>query len=327
MIKTLLLFLLSILFGGIIFVYVGNTFGWDFILSSFKIFLNLEGFLIIILSFFIAFLGALRWKKIIGEKSISNNELFKIYIGGFSVMYLFPMVILGSEFFRASLLEHKEKIGWDKALASVFIERIIEWTINIIVIITGVLYFFYAIQKPSQNLAIIFAVSIAITLIIFITIYFYIFKKKSFLRNILLKTNKGNYEESLAIKVEKIVFEYFDIKNINLWKGYFLSILKVLAMLLRIWLIIFFLNNILGFMESFSILGFSFLSTLIPIPAALGIQELIQAFAFENLNINLGVSNGFSMLLRAGDVIVSITGFVLFFKAGYDFLRNKVLQK
>ena len=54
MIRTLLLFLLSILFGGIIFVYVGNTLA-DFILSSFKIFLNLEGFLIIILSFLLLF--------------------------------------------------------------------------------------------------------------------------------------------------------------------------------------------------------------------------------------------------------------------------------
>jgi hypothetical protein len=52
-----LLFLFSTLFGAIIFIYIGNIIGWDFIINSFKIFLNKEGVLIIVLSFFIAFLG------------------------------------------------------------------------------------------------------------------------------------------------------------------------------------------------------------------------------------------------------------------------------
>ncbi len=325
-----LLFLFSTLFGAIIFIYIGNIIGWDFIINSFKIFLNKEGVLIIVLSFFIAFLGALRWAQIIEDEGCSEKislfNLFKIYIAGFSIVYLFPMFIFGSEFFRASLLKQREKIGWEKALASVFIERVVEWTVNVLVILIGTFYFFYEIAKPSENVLIIFTASILIVLIIIVSVYFYIFRKKSLIKYILLKANKENYKESLAIKTEKIVFDYFNIRNINLWKGYFLSIVKVLLMFLRIWLIMLFLNNMIDFMGGFSILGFSFLSTLIPIPVSLGVQELIQAFAFENLNIGLGVSSAFSMILRAGDVIVSVTGFVLFFKAGHDFLKGKVFQ-
>ncbi|MDD3032925.1 MAG: lysylphosphatidylglycerol synthase transmembrane domain-containing protein [Candidatus Pacebacteria bacterium] len=331
-IKQGLLFLISILFGIAIFIYVGNIIGWDFILKSFTIFLDKEGFLIIFLSFLIAFLGGLRWKQIVKDEGAASDKIslfdyFKFYTAGFSIVYLFPIIIFGGEIFRATLLEQKAKIGWDKALASVAIERIVEWTINILVILFGTLYFFYRIAMPEGNILFIFIISIFLTLLLLAGVYFYVFRKKSFIKNMLLKMNKEDYKESLAIKTEKIVFDYFNIKNIGLWKGYFFSILKDLAMLLRVWVIIFFLGVNLDFMGSFSVLGFSFLSTLIPIPATLGTQELIQAFAFENLNIHLGVSSAFAMILRAGEVIVALTGFVLFFKAGYSFLKNKISLK
>ncbi|MDD4358371.1 MAG: lysylphosphatidylglycerol synthase transmembrane domain-containing protein, partial [Candidatus Pacebacteria bacterium] len=223
---------------------------------------------------------------------------------------------------RASLLEHKEKIGWDKALASVIIERIIEWTINVLIILLGAFYFFFRIAKPSENILVIFGISFLITITILLLVYMYIFRKKSLLKKFISKISGENF----GTKVEKILFEYFDLRKVKLWKGYFLSLIKVFAMLFRVWLIIFFLGNALEFMPSLSILSFSFLSTLIPIPATLGVQELIQSFAFENLNISSSILGAFTMLLRSGDVIVSVTGFVLFFKAGYDFLKGKVFK-
>ncbi len=331
-IKKGLLFLISILFGAGIFVYAQNVIGWSFILKSFEIFLDKEGCFIIILSFFIAFLGGLRWREIVKDEGVSNKNVslfdyFKFYTAGFSIVYLFPIIIFGSEFFRATLLEQKGKIGWDKALASVIIERIIEWTVNILVILLGTLYFFYKVAMPENNILVVFIVSVVLTLALLVFIYFYVFRKKSFIKNMLFRINKENYKESLAVKTEKIVFEYFNIRNFCLWKGYALSILKDLAMLLRVWLIVLFLGTSLDFVTSFSVLGFSFLSTIIPIPATLGIQELIQAFAFESLNINLGVSSAFAMILRAGEVVVALTGFVLFFKAGYSFFKSKILSK
>lgn len=326
------LFLLSILFGVAIFIYVGNTIGWNFILQSFEIFLNKEGFLIIFLSFFIAFLGGLRWKEIIRAEGVEKDKVslfdyFKFYTAGFSIVYLFPIIIFGSEIFRATLLEEKGKIGWDKALGSVIIERIVEWTVNILVIVFGTFYFFYKVAMPEGGVLFVFIASIVFVLALLGFVYFYVFRRKSFFKNLLLKMNKENYKESLALKTEKIVFEYFNFQNTRLWRGYFLSLAKDLAMLLRVWLIIYFLGVNLDFMSSFSVLGFSFLSTLIPIPATLGIQELIQAFAFENLNLRLGAASAFAMLLRAGEVVVALTGFVLFFKAGYSFFKNKILLK
>lgn len=326
--KTILLFLLSLLFGGVVFVYVGNTIGWEAVLDSFKIFYTVQGLYIVVLSFLIAFLGGLRWKEILKDEGvkISLFKACKIYTAGFSILYLFPMIVFGSELFRASALERREKIGMDKALASVIIERILEWTINVLVILFGTLYFFFAVAKPSENLFIIILASFVFVLAIISFVYFYIFRKKSFVSKIVLKFNNGNYKENVLVRAEKILFDYFNIKNLNLWKGYLLSIIKILVMLFRVWLIIFFLGSILNFSESLSVLGFSFLSTLIPVPATFGVHELIQAFAFENLDIGLKISTAFTMALRAGDVIVSVLGFVLFFKVGYGFLRNKFLK-
>jgi uncharacterized protein (TIRG00374 family) len=330
-IKKGLLFLISILFGAGIFVYAQNVIGWSFILKSFEIFLDKEGCFIIILSFFIAFLGGLRWREIVKDEGGSNKNVslfdyFKFYTAGFSIVYLFPIIIFGSEFFRATLLGQKGKMGWDKALASVIIERIIEWTVNILVILLGTLYFFYKVAMPENNILVVFIISIILTLAILVFIYFYVFRKKSFIKNMLFRINKENYKESLAIKTEKIVFEYFNLRNVDLWKGYFLSFLKVFVMLLRVWFIVLILNSAISFMPSLSILSFSFLVTMVPIPTALGVQELIQSFVFDNLNISLGVSSSFSMILRAGDIIVSLFGFILFFKVGFDFLKNKICK-
>ena len=88
-IKQGLLFLISILFGIAIFIYVGNIIGWDFILKSFTIFLDKEGFLIIFLSFLIAFLGGLRWKQIVKDEGAASDKISLFILKSMFLIKLF----------------------------------------------------------------------------------------------------------------------------------------------------------------------------------------------------------------------------------------------
>jgi len=325
--KNLLLLIFSLIVGTVVFIYVGNTIGWEAVWSSFDIFTKWNGCLIILISFLIVFISTIRWKEILKDQGAVNLniwEVFKIYLGGFSVLYLFPIIILGSEIFRIYSIHEKCGVSLDKAVSSVVVERILEWTVKVLVIIAGVFYFFYAIATPSKDILIIFGLAFLIVLAMIVFVYMYILKKKTFVHKIIKKFNKEISEENIAVKAEKEIFEYFNFKNKNLWKGYILSLLGVVVMLLRVWLILIFLGGVVNVMSSVSILGFSYLSTIIPIPATLGFQELIQAFAFESLNLSAAMSTAFVMILRAGDVIISVVGLLLVFGLGVRFLKKKL---
>lgn len=323
--KNLIFLIISFIVGIIVFYYVGNTIGWSSVWSAFDIFTQWNGCLIVLISFLITFFSTIRWKEILkdqGVKNLSTREMFKIYLGGFSIVYLFPIIILGSEAFRAYSIHDRLKVPLDKAISSVIVERILEWTLNVLTIILGVFYFFYAVATPSPQILIIFGISFLVVLVALIFVYSYVLKKKSFVNTIVRKFNKELAEENIAARIEKEVFKYFRDKKV--WKGYLLSLLRVLVMLLRVWLIIVFLGGAINIMSATSILGFSYLSTIIPIPATLGFQELIQAFAFESLHLPAAMSTAFTMILRAGDLIVSIVGLFLVFSLGLKFLKNKL---
>ena len=326
--KNLLLLAVSLFVGFLMFFYVGDLIGWDSIWSSFSMFTTMNGFVVVLLSFLIVYISTIRWREILkdqGVKKINTWELFKIYLEGFSIVYLFPVIIMGSEAFRSYALKKNTNIGWEKSVSSIVIERILEWTVNVLVIFIGVLYFFYAIASPDMQTFCISLIFFIIISIIIIFVYTYIFKKKSFVRKIIKKFNKEE-KESVAIKIEQEVFKFFNFKSKKLWKGYFISLARALVMALRVWIIIFFLGEVINFMPTISILGFSYLSTLIPIPATLGSQDLIQAFVFGNLGFGTSMSAAFTMILRAGDVIVSIVGLFLIARTGFSFLRNKILE-
>lgn len=328
--RNFLLFFISLMAGVAIFIYIGNIIGWEAIINAFEIFTKKEGAIIILLSFLIVFISAFRWREILrgqGEKNISLFNLFKTYLGGFSITYLFPVIILGSEAFRSYELHKTQKVKWDRSVSSVIIERILEWTVNLFVIVAGAFYFFYAISAPSPDILLIFGIAFLIVLALIVLVYIYIFKKKSFSKKIIGKFSRQISDNHVAVETEKELFKYFNLKNKWLWYGYFLSFLRIAVIYLRVWFIVYFLGYILSFMPAFSILGFSFLSTIIPIPTTLGVQELIQAFAFSGLGISLGTSTAFTMILRSGDIVVSLIGLALVVKTGYQFFKAKVFTK
>lgn len=326
--KQKILFGFSLILGLVIFIQLGRVIGWQEIGRAFAVFTGWQGLVIVALSFLVAIVGNWRWKEILKDSGINVpfNTLFKIYLGGYSMMYLMPILIWGGEAFRVYGLTKAKGIPWRKTFASVIIERILEWTINILIIFLGLAFFLYNVYLPPKELLIIFGAS----LVFFVSMisYFYIkaLGKKSIIKQIVKRFWKKEVrDDNSFIAVENEVFEYFKWgKSFN--KGIALSLLRVFIMQLRVWILIVFLGNMIGFFPSVSILGFTYLSSMIPIPTSLGSHEAIQYFAFSSLGLLGSMATAFTMILRASEIIVSSVGMVFLLRTGFKLAESKIFN-
>jgi len=324
--KQKLLLIASFLLGLIIFLWLGKIIGWSEIGNAFIVFTGWQGLVIIALSFLIAIIGNWRWREILKDAGINIPfyQLFKIYLGGYAMMYLFPILVWGGEAFRVYGLGKEKNLSWKKTFASVIIERILEWTANIIIIFLGLGFFLYKVYLPPKELVMVFGVA----LVFFISVlsYFYIkaLGKKSIVREIVRNFFKKEVSDSNGmIAVENDVFNFFQLNNSSFKKGVALSILRALVMQARGWILILFLGSWIGFFPSLSILGFTYLSSMIPIPTSLGSHEAVQFYAFTSLGLMASMATAFTMIIRAGEIIVSSVGLIFLIKTGFNLLGGK----
>lgn len=323
--KFLLIF--SFLFGLAIFLWFVKVNGWEEIYKGFRVFTGWQGLIIIILSFSIALIGNWRWREILKDSGINIPffQLFKIYLGGYAMMYLFPILIWGGEAFRVYGLTKEKKLSWRQTFPSVIIERILEWTINILVIFLGLSFFLYKVYLPPKELIMIFGAF----LIFFVSIitYFYIkaLGKKSIIRELVRNFAKKEVSDTNGmIEVENSVFNFFQLNSSSFRKGVFLSILRALMMQARTWILILFLGSAIGFFPSLSILGFTYLSSMIPIPTSLGSHEAIQFYAFVSLGLVGSMATVFTMIIRAAEIVVSLVGIFFLIRTGFNLIGNKL---
>src|SRR3989338_4528073 len=120
--KRLLAFVALLVLGIILFSSVLRFVGWDEIWSAIQGFWGGKGVLLILLTFLMLFVGAIRWSEILRHQGyrVSFWSLLKQYFGGFALSFFFPMAFFGSELFRAYALRefHEVPLLWWILLAS-----------------------------------------------------------------------------------------------------------------------------------------------------------------------------------------------------------------
>lgn len=328
--KKLFLFLISLFIGIGIFLWIGKTVGWSEISSAFLLFTGIHGIIIFSLTLLVLLIGNRKWQEILKAQNvkISFFELFKAFLAGFSVMFLAPVLVWVGEILRGYVIRRKNKVAWSKIMASVFIDRILEWTINLIVIVLGSFYFLYKIGLPSKNLSMIFG---GVFLAFFLAIayfYFKVSKKESIVKFLFKITGFKEYNQNnLLFEAEKEIFDFFKWENSSIKKSFAISFLRAGVMCLRAWVLILFLGKNIEFLSSLSILGFTYLAAMIPIPTALGSHEAIQSFAFNSLGLNVSAATAFTMIIRAAELLFALAGLVIILNTGVIFIKNLFLKK
>jgi len=324
LIGRFLLFLISLLIGSGLFTWIGKMVGWQGISDALAVFTGWQGLAIFGLTILMALVGTWKWKEILKgiEIKIPFRALFGPYLTGFAIMFLAPILIWGGEIFRGYVLKNRNSIPWSKGMASVIIDRILEWTANLAVIFLGGIFFLSVIGFPPTKLAIIFG---GLFLIFFAGISFFYFKsikKESMVKFFI----PGGQDQPL--EVEKEIFAFFrSSKKSAVWKTIGLSFLRAAIMYFRAFILILFLGKNIGVLPALSVLGFSYLAVIIPIPAALGSHEAIQTFAFNSLGLGASTAAAFTMIIRGAELIIALLGLIFLFRLGIIIIKNVLFKK
>ncbi|MFH1714201.1 MAG: lysylphosphatidylglycerol synthase transmembrane domain-containing protein [Candidatus Nealsonbacteria bacterium] len=321
--KKLLLLSLSFAVGFAIFIWIWKTIGLEQIKKDFMVFTGWQGLVIFGLTLLSLAIGSWRWKVILnaGNIKVSFRDLFGAYLAGFSIIFLAPILIWGGEFTRAYILKNKKDISFTKAMASIVVDRILEWTINFLIIFFGSLFFLMTIGFPPINLIIIFGSAFLVLMTGLAIFYFKCTTRESIL-NFFIKNNKSKF-----LELEKEVFSFFKWKRFIVWQAVLISFLRAATMWVRVWFLIIFLGKIVGGLSALSILGFSYLAIMIPIPTALGTHEAIQVFAFNSLGLGASAATAFTMIIRGAELLVAIVGIVILFKLGLLLMKDAFFKR
>jgi glycosyltransferase AglD len=327
--KKILLFLVSLAIGILLFSWVLKITSWQEIKNSLRIFSGRYGLLVVVLTFLMAIIGTWKWQEILkGQKvKISFFRLSLPYLAGYALMFLIPVMVWGGEVLRGYLLKRQNSVPWSKGMASIIIDRVFEWTANLLVIVIGILFFLSKIYMIPKNLEVLFG--FLFLLFVLFIIYFYLkaFKKESIVQSIAGWFGLKQIEErKTLLETEKEIFDFFEVKNKRMWTSLALSFLRVLVMLARVWLIIFFLGKKIFLSQALSILGFNYLASMIPIPAALGSHEAIQTLAFSEFGLGAANATAFTMIVRGAEMIISLVGVVVLFRFGVEFVKKLLFK-
>jgi len=325
--KNFFLFLISFLTGLGLFVWIYNVVGWQEIRKTLSVFTNSQGLIIFGLTLLMILIGNWKWKEILKDRGIKAcfRELFSFYLASFAISFFTPIVFLGGEIFRAYALKEKHVLSWSKSMASVVIDRVLEWTTSLVVIFLGILFFFSRINLPPKDLAIIFGGVFLFFVGGISFFYFKIFRRESIIKALTSIFNQRLDSEPLEI--EKEIFNFFQLKNISMWKGFVFAVLQTVIAYVRAWLLIIFLGKEISALSTISILGFSFLAMTFPIPAALGSHEAVQVFAFNSLGLGSSAATAFTLIIRGAEAILALVGLVILFQLGFFLFKNNLLKK
>lgn len=325
--RKIFLFLLSFFIGISLFVWVLKFVGWSEIRKTLLVFRSWHGVVILILTFFLILVVSWRWKIILKSAGyeISFFELLKTRLSSYSITYLAPMIFFGGELFQGYVLKNKNAIPWSKGMASVIIDAIMNWTTNLVVIFLGVSFFLFKIGLPPLKLALIFGGAFLFWFVGIFFFYFKVFKKESIV-NFFIQFFIPELKNKNLLNTEREIFNFFHLKQKYLWQAFSLSFLEDAIYLLRIWFLILFLGKTISFLPILSFLGFYYLAGMIPIPASLGTQEVLQVFAFGALGLGTGTGMAFTLIIRGADLILALLGIFALYRLGLTLVEIASLK-
>ena len=330
MMKRFLLFLASLFIGLIVFILVIGKVGLKSISQVFSLFSGLEGLAIVITTCLICLISIWQWKFILKTQgyNLSKFNLGKIWLAGFAIKYLTPVAFLGAETFKIYSIKKKFSIPWEKSIAAALIEKLLSGSIFLLFSILGIFSFFLLAGFPSQSIGIIIGGIIFFLVIILSVFYFKIFRKESILRKLLgFFGMKNNKNDEVILNTEKEIFSFFRPKKRWMWKGLGFAFLKYSLVLIRCFLIIFFLGGGVKILTAFAVYAFAGLANFFPVPASLGTLDVAEAFAFGFLGLGSNMGAAFSLILRGAELLVCLVGVVFLAKLGVKLIGAKIVDK
>lgn len=290
---------------------------------------------IIGITLLVIFISILRWKIIIRGLGIEVGwkKVIGAWIVGATFSYLTPVVFFGGEPLRAYFLKNNNEIPWSKNVASIISDKALELMTNMVIMVLGVSFLFSQVHLPFK-IKLITILIIAGLLGMGCFFLYKIFKKKKergFFSSILKSLGVDGFKKIKKIdggirETEEEISYFFRNCKKALLASIALSLVKGGLMIARYWIIILYLGGVIGFSQALAIVGTTFLIYFLPIPAALGIHEVSQAFIFELFGLGMSLGIASSVTLRCTELLMALVGIIVLVYFGWGILREKLAR-
>lgn len=337
--KNTLTHVVSVVFGIAVFALVVKIAGLENIISSVRGFSPryMLPFLAATLGLWVA--ASYRWKVVLQGEGIRVPfwTLFRYRLMVFSISYLTPVARLGGEPFKVMLLK-SQHVKSSKSFASIVLDNFIGMGFD--AIIGGVLLiviFFTSSLLPSQIRATLLAAGVLV-LVAVALMYFALTRRKGVFSDVLdvagIITKLGGRKFFLIVKRRVAAAELYirgtlmrKPKKVLLVSFYAalswpLTILQYKFALLMLGVD----ASVAQIVMSIAVMTFT---SIIPIPASLGVQEAGQFSIFKLLGLNPHLGIALSFIIRLKDIIVLYLSFWFLSMEGFNFVTivNRKLQK
>lgn len=317
--------LLSFLVAGLIIYFVFQKIGTQEIWQAFLSFSPWGIFWVLILTVLYHLTATWRLQAILKDRGyfVSTKEVFSAWLASFAIAYFTPIATMADGVLRVYILKEKNSVPWKENIISNVIDEILDGTIFFFAIIVGIVFLIlHTLTIPVKLWMVILILLFPIGGIAFF--YFRAFKSQSMLKIIEKPLQKifKNAMFSKAFSWEKELLSFFDPKNKNMWRAIMFSFARGIVNWIRCWVLLLFLGIPLGWIGSLIVIGFANLAYVLPLPAAIGSHEAIQAFIFSNLGLQTHSAVAFTLILRAFDILIGIVGIFIAFRFGAKRLRR-----
>lgn len=336
--KNALVHVASVVFGIAVFALVVKVAGLENIISSVRGFSPryMLPFLAATLGLWVA--ASYRWKVVLQGEGVRVPlwTLLRYRLMVFSISYLTPVARMAGEPFKVMLLR-SQRVRSSKSFASIILDNFIGTGFD--AIIGGVLLitiFFTSSLLPLQIRAMLLSTGV-LALVVVAIMYLVLIRRKGIFSDVLdiagIITKLGGKKFFLIVKRRVAAAELYirstlmrKPKQVMLVSFYAalswpLAILQYKFALLMLGVD----ASVAQIVMSIAVMA---LTTIIPIPASLGVQEAGQFSVFKILGLNPHLGIALSFVIRLKDIIVLYLSFWFLSMEGFNFITimNRKLQ-
>ncbi|MFA6553500.1 MAG: lysylphosphatidylglycerol synthase transmembrane domain-containing protein [Patescibacteria group bacterium] len=312
--KKIIFFIVSIAIGIALFVGVVLKVGLPSIWQTIVDFSFTKWFVILALYAASFFVTQYRWLLILRSQGhrVKMADIFPAKIVGFSVDYITPSPNVGGEAIRAMVLKKDAKIPFSEGLASVIIDKMMDFSYALPFLLFSIIYVLIKFSLSWKLIASLLFISL---LFIFLIVFFYYrtLRSRDFFGSIIrfLQLHRLSFIAKVMDKIgafELNVIRFFQHDHKTLYKGLGLSVLGGLLILTAMWMIMIFLGLPATLLDVILVSTLTVVTFLLPIPGSLGSTETGEALIFSMIGYSPEIGVAFSFIFRSVDFLKVVVG-------------------
>ncbi len=285
-------------------------------LSQAFILFGLNGLILVLIS--------ARWWLLLWAMNgeVAFAQVFAYRLTGFGVSYFTPGPQFGGEPAQVLLLTRNNGVAPVAAVSSVYLDKLLELLVNFLVLAGGLILTLAAglrsdlfqdwLWLPAAGLMLLPGAHLLALWRGWLP-FSSLFDRLGFVRSprpVLRRIG------ATIAEAEAQIAAFLRRKPRILFLAILLSILSWLGMILEYALMARFLGIEMSFVPVFFAFVLSRIAFLVPLPGGLGVLEVSQVFAMQTLGFGAAAGLALSLLIRARDVLIGLTGILL---GGFSF--------